>query len=204
MMTVIAEPSHHRSGGRSMPYTAFANQEFRNFFQTHLEIPTLVRAISIPPRSRILEIGCGRGIALPRLAQLCSPSRLVGIDIDPVLVNHAEKRLRRHGVDAEVRVADARELPFDDREFDVVIDFGTCYHIDEPERALREIDRVLDLGGIFIHETPLAQVLAHPIRTTERGLPWHAAFDLKPDRSAVLWASRMKSHTSVSLHLQEA
>lgn len=187
-----------------MPYMPFANQESRNFFQTHLEIPTLLRAIPVAPGGRILEIGCGRGVALPQLARLCAPSRLAGIDIDPTLVQHAEARLRRHGVAADVRVADVRDLPFDDREFDVVIDFGTCYHIDEPERALREIDRVLDLGGTFIHETPLAQRLAHPMRSTGRALPWGATFDLKPDRSVVLWASRMKSHTSVSLHLQEA
>lgn len=187
-----------------MPYTPFANQEPRNFLQTQVEIPLLLRAIRIVPGCRILEVGCGRGVALPRLAQLCAPARLVGIDIDPALIGQASARLRRHRVDAELHVGDVRELPFDDREFDVVIDFGTCYHIDEPERGLQEIDRVLDLGGAFIHETPLAQLLAHPIRTSTRSLPWQATFDLKPDRAAVLWASRMKSHTSVSLRLQEA
>ena len=187
-----------------MPYTPFANEEPRNFFQVFLEIPILLRAIPIAPGSRILEVGCGRGVALPRLARLCGPSRLVGVDIEPALVELAEQRVRRFGVDAELHVADVRELPFDDREFDVVIDFGTCYHIDEPHLALQEIDRVLDLGGTFIHETPIAQLLAHPIRTLGNDLPWQATYDLKPERSALLWASRTKSHTSVSLRLQEA
>lgn len=187
-----------------MSYTAFANQEPRNFFQARLEIPMLLRAIPIAPGSRILEVGCGRGVAMPRLAILCAPSRLVGIDIDARLVSLAKQRLTHCGVEAELYVGDVRELPFDDRDFDVVIDFGTCYHIDEPDLALREIDRVLDLGGAFIHETPLAQLLAHPVRTTGRSLPWRAVFDLKPDRRAGLWASRMKSHTSVSFRLQEA
>ena len=187
-----------------MPYTAFGNRESRNFLQTHLEIPILLRAFPIAPGSRILEVGCGRGVALPRLAELCRPSRLVGIDIDGRLVNDAFERLERHGVDAELYVGDVRDMPFDDRAFDVVIDFGTCYHIDDPEAALLEIDRVLDLGGSFIHETPFAQLLAHPIRTTGKALPFAASFDLKPDRSAFLWASRVKSHTSVSLRfLQE-
>jgi len=186
-----------------MPYSAFGNMESRNFLQARLEIPALLRCIPIPARSRILEIGCGRGVALPVLARRCRPARLVGIDIDAALVERAEERLERTSTDAEVYVADVRELPFDDREFDVVIDFGTCYHIDDPDRALREIDRVLDLGGVFIHETPFAQLLAHPVRTSGKMLPWSASFDLKPDRSAFLWASRIKSHTSVSLQLQE-
>jgi len=175
-----------------MPYAPFANQEFRNFFQTHLEIPTLLRALPIAPGARILEIGCGRGVALPRLSQLCRPSRLVGIDIAPDLIALARRRVRRWAVEAELYPYDVRDMPFGSGEFDVVIDFGTCYHIDEPEFAIREINRVLGAGGMFIHETLFAQLLAHPIRTSGKELPWRASLDLKPYRDVVLWAARKK------------
>jgi ubiquinone/menaquinone biosynthesis C-methylase UbiE len=180
-----------------MPYQRFANQEYRNFFQTHLEIPALLRALPIPTGLRILEVGCGRGVALPRFAELCRPSRLAGIDIDPDLITFARDRVRRFGVDAELFVGDVRDLPFDDAEFDVVIDFGTCYHIDHPERALDEIGRVLRSGGYFIHESPLAQLMAHPFRTSGRALPWREAPGLLPDCFALLWGSRRKTDSLV-------
>lgn len=92
--------------------------------------------------------------------------------------------------------ADVRDLPFDDGDFDLVIDFGTCYHVSGgrkgAQRALREIARVLSPGGHFVHETPVAQHLAHPIRSFGRTLPWNAARDLIPDRAAVLWSVRRK------------
>ena len=177
-----------------MPYREFGNKEYRNFFQTHLEIPALVRAMRIGRGLRILEIGCGRGVALPVLARLCRPSRLVGIDIDPALVTLARERVHERGVDAEVFLGDARRLPFDSGAFDVVIDFGTCYHIDHPERALAEASRVLAVGGAFVHESPLAQLIAHPIRTSGRRLHFDPALALHADRSAVLWQRRRKIH----------
>jgi ubiquinone/menaquinone biosynthesis C-methylase UbiE len=175
-----------------MPYAPFPNQEYRNFFQTKIELPTLLRLFPIPPRSRVLEVGCGRGVALPLLAKRCRPDRLVGLDIADDLLAVAEKRLRRMGVVAELHPGDVRQMPFASGEFDVVIDFGTCYHVDAPESAIREISRVLAPGGSFIHETPFAQLLAHPVRTSGRRLPWRASSELVFDRAAVLWASRRK------------
>ena len=176
-----------------MPYEPFANQVYRNIVQTHLEIPALLALLPIPPGSRILEIGCGRGVALPRIARLCRPRQLVGVDIAPELVEVARDHVQELQVSAEVVVADARALPFASRSFDAVIDFGTCYHIDRPEQALREVSRVLADGGRFLHESPLAQRLAHPFRTSGRPLPWSDLPDLDAERSAVLWAARRKT-----------
>lgn len=175
-----------------MPYETFPNQERRNFLQTHLEIPMLLRALPLPMGAAMLEIGCGRGVGLARFAELCQPCRLAGIDIDPALIGIARGRLA--GVDTAIDLVegDARALPFEEAEFDVVVDFGTCYHVDHPELALSEVARVLRPGGVFIHETRLAQLLAHPIRATRRKLPWSRVPELAVDRSAALWTSRRR------------
>jgi SAM-dependent methyltransferase len=177
-------------------YLPFGNVETRNGLQARLEIPLLLRALGIPCGGRVLEVGCGRGVALPVLAERLRPSELTGVDIDPALVDAARGWIRRRGARATLRVADVRALPFENGAFDLVIDFGTCYHVGGGHTgrltALNEISRVLRVGGLFVHETRIAQQLAHPVRSLGRRLPWRAVSMLVPDRSALLWTARRR------------
>jgi SAM-dependent methyltransferase len=177
-------------------YRPFGNMESRNGLQERLEIPLLIRALRLPRGGRVLEVGCGRGVALPVLAERLRPDALVGVDIDRALVEQARRRIVRTGTRAVVHVADVRDLPFDDATFDVVIDFGTCYHVSGGRAgrcaALAEIARVLRVGGLFVHETPVAQHLAHPVRSFGRRLPWAQVTGLTSERRAVLWTARRR------------
>jgi ubiquinone/menaquinone biosynthesis C-methylase UbiE len=168
-------------------YTQFANEQHRNWNQEHLEIPLLLRMIDIPRGARILEIGTGRGVALLPLAKRLSPSILVGLDIDPRLLADA----RAQGA-AHLTCADARVLPWGDASFDVVIDFGTCYHIARATEALSEIARVLTIGGLYISETRVSQFVSHPVRSYGRRLPWHCVPQLVRHRSALLWQAHKR------------
>ncbi len=171
-------------------YAPFPDDAGRNARQQHLEVPMFVRLLGVPHGSRILEVGCGRGIALPAVARLCRPNRLVGLDVDGALLAEAASNTR--GIDVELVRADVRALPFDDESFDVVIDFGTCYHIGRPATAMGEIARVLTPGGRFCHETPLAQLLSHPVRWGGRALPWSDVPQLQGGRRALLWSCRQR------------
>lgn len=175
-------------------YVPFGNVETRNNLQARIEVPLLVRALGLPRGGRVLEVGCGRGIALPVLAERLAPAALVGVDIDPELVALARRHVRALGVPADVHLADVRDLPFESGSFDLVIDFGTCYHVggraEGARAALVEIARVLKPGGSFAHETPIAQHLAHPLRSFGRTLPWNAVPMFTRRRSAVLWTVR--------------
>jgi SAM-dependent methyltransferase len=177
-------------------YVAFGNVQARNDLQARLEIPLMLRLLGPPRGGRVLEIGCGRGIALPVLETLLAPSSLVGMDIDPVLIASANEQVRTTRISARVMRGDARALPLDSGTFDLVIDFGTCYHVgggvDGARAAIREVARVLRPGGLFIYETPVAQRLAHPVRSFGRRLPWKAAPELRPYQRAVLWSMRRK------------
>ena len=73
----------------------------------------------------MLEVGCGRGIALPVLAQRLAPSVLTGLDIDATLVSLARERVAAAGCPATVVEGDIRSLPFESGSFDLIIDFGT-------------------------------------------------------------------------------
>lgn len=186
-MTVFT-PSRDATPG----YRAFPNVESRNLNQELIEVPLMCLLLDLPLGGRVLEVGCGRGIALPPLAQRLRPSALAGIDIDPIVVDEAIMRAEERGVIADIQQADVRRLPFRGGSFDMVIDFGTCYHIDLAERALAEIERVLVPGGYFVHETVAAQLLSHPIRSFGRRLPWSRIPTLVRDRHAGLWATRRK------------
>ena len=177
-------------------YRSFGNMESRNGLQERVEIPLLLRALRLPTGGRVLEVGCGRGVALPVLAERLRPRALVGIDLDPLLVDAARARVLHTGVRADLHVADVRDLPFAAGNFDLVIDFGTCYHVSGGPAgrltALNEIARVLRVDGLFVHETRVAQHLAHPIRSFGRRLPWTAVPTLAVERRAVLWTARRR------------
>ena len=174
-------------------YRPFPNVAWRNALQEYVEVPALVHLLDLPPEGRILEVGCGRGIALPTLARLCRPAHLAGLDIDGALLAEAEERLNTRHIQAELVQADVRDIPLPDESLDIVIDFGTCYHIAQPERALSEISRVLSVGGIFMAETPVSQLLAHPTRGPFwRKLPYSAMSSLVPTRNALLWSTWVK------------
>jgi ubiquinone/menaquinone biosynthesis C-methylase UbiE len=173
-------------------YRAFPDVQRRNFMQERLELPLLITLLGLPRGGRILEVGCGRGVAVPVIAKALAPRVLIGLDVDPDLLTEAARRARERGVAAAFRQGDVRALPFPTASFDMVVDFGTCYHIRAPERALREIARVLKPGGLFVYETPTSQLLSHPIRTRGGRLPWSAVPELKVWRDRVLWKARRK------------
>lgn len=170
-------------------YRPFPNERRRNLLQETLEVPVMIWALALPKGGRILEVGCGRGIALPPIARALEPSWLVGIDIDPELLAAAGNRLLQSRVVAELRCADVRALPFPDASFDLVIDFGTCYHIAGAARALAQVARVLAPGALFVEETRLSQILSHPIRAFGRHLPWTETRSVAPARWGLLWSS---------------
>jgi len=194
-----AVPRHNKPRNPSEPreeYRAFGNMESRNGLQERVEIPLMLRALQLPRGGRVLEVGCGRGIALPVLSERLEPTELVGVDIDPSLIRAAELRLSRTRTRAAVHVADVRDLPFESGSFDIIIDFGTCYHVSGGRRgqisALSEIARVLRVGGLFVHETRVAQHLAHPVRSFGRRLPSTGLLGLTSERQAVLWTARRR------------
>jgi SAM-dependent methyltransferase len=180
--------------GQEPEYRPFPDVPRRNLFQERVEIALMARLLPLPRGRRVLEVGCGRGVALPALARRLRPSRLAGLDVDRSLLREARERLERTGAAHEVELVhgDVRALPFPDASFDLVIDFGTCYHVARRTRALGEIARVLADGGRFVHETRANQWLAHPVRSRGRRLPWESVPELLPERTRALWGSRLR------------
>lgn len=178
-------------------YRPFPDLKHRNFLQRRIEVPLFARALSLASRCRVLEVGCGRGVALPVFEALLRPASLVGLDIELEFLRQA-RGVAHPDSGARLVQGDIRRIPFPDETFDVVIDFGTCYHIEGPHLALREIERVLAAGGVFATESKLAQMLAHPFRTFGRRLRVPAGSSLRPFRNAGMWRSFRKAVAATS------
>ena len=92
----------------------------------------------------MLEVGCGTGLILQRLAR--KARRAVGVDLSPGMLEVARKR----GLD--VHVADACDLPFDDETFDLACSFKVLAHVPDTSKALAEMARVTRPGGSVVAE----------------------------------------------------
>jgi arsenite methyltransferase len=106
----------------------------------------------------VLDVGCGRGLFLNAAASRVPNGRAVGID--PWLAKDqsgnrpeatlANARLEGVAQRVEVQTCDARQLPFADDTFDVVVSHWVVHNLDQPidrARALNEMARVLKPGG---------------------------------------------------------
>jgi SAM-dependent methyltransferase len=95
---------------------------------------------------RILEVGCGEG----ELAERMSRELVVAV----VAVDQSERMVelaRARGVDA--RVCDAQALEFEDETFDCTVAAWMLFHVQDVDRALSELARVLRPGGRLVAAT---------------------------------------------------
>ena len=95
----------------------------------------------------VLDLGCGSGEVIVPLRQ--RGARVAGIDISPDLIALAQERLRRHGLDAELRVGSAYDTGLSDKSVDVVFCMSLLHHL-QLDRAKNEICRILKPDGLFI------------------------------------------------------
>jgi SAM-dependent methyltransferase len=75
------------------------------------------------------------------------PHSLVGIDLTERAVDFTRQRLALYGFKADVRVADAERLPFNNDSFDIVYSWGVLHHSPDTAKAVLEVRRVLRPGG---------------------------------------------------------
>jgi ubiquinone/menaquinone biosynthesis C-methylase UbiE len=92
---------------------------------------------------QVLIAGIGSGLDIPLLPQ---GPRYVGLDLTPAMLQRARARAAARQ-DIELREGDVMALPCADGTFDTVIMHLILAVVPEPERALREAERVLKPGG---------------------------------------------------------
>jgi len=106
-----------------------------------------MRRLSIRPRDRILDVGCGTGALLQQLCIAYPAAQLAGVDPVPEMLELARQRLPPT---VELREGWADRLPYADDTFDVVTSCNMFHYIRQPVAALHEMSRVLRRGGELI------------------------------------------------------
>ena len=132
-----------------------------------------VTALDLTPSDRVLEIGCGPGVALTMVDSRAAYA--AGLDHSPVMVAQATWRNRRAIAEGRIAVVEASvaRLPFPEADFDKVFTVNSFHFWPAPEAALAEARRVLKPDGrvvlaIRASNRPLAFDVAGAAKGAER------------------------------------
>ena len=104
----------------------------------------------IAPSDEVLECACGTGLLTGVIAPRCKS--LVATDLSVNMLRCAEKKCGGYG-NVRFERADILHLHYPDTRFDAVVAANVIHLLDEPYRALRELDRVCRPGGRLIIPT---------------------------------------------------
>jgi SAM-dependent methyltransferase len=108
-------------------------------------VPTL-GLMGLQPSDRILDLGCGSGWLVRRLAKLVPNGSVVGIDVSDEMIRRAQ--LAGSSVpNIQFLHGTAEEIPAPPNSFTKLISVESAYYWHDPARGLSEILRVLAPGG---------------------------------------------------------
>lgn len=117
----------------------------------------------------VLEIGFGTGLNL--LYYPDSLRKLTAVDPNPGMHRLAQRRSKETGREVELLLLRSEQLPFADASFDCVVSTFTLCSMDDVQRALAEVYRVLKPGGRFLFlEHGLSPEVA--VQRWQRRLNW--------------------------------
>jgi SAM-dependent methyltransferase len=125
-------------GARARDWAELQEGAFKSLYAAAFAAAKLTKG------TRLLDIGCGAGLAL-RVAA-AQGANVTGIDAAQNLVAIAREKLPG----ADIRVGELEELPFADRAFDVVTGFNSFQYAADRVHALSEAKRVARPGGLVI------------------------------------------------------
>ena len=117
--------------------------------KTHKALRQIVSDL-IGSEDVVLECACGTGLLSTVIAEKCK--QLTATDFAPKMLKRAEKNCADYQ-NVQFRQADILSLDFSDGSFDKVVAGNVIHLLDEPMKALNELDRVCKSGGMLIIPT---------------------------------------------------
>lgn len=136
-----------------------------------------VKALSIPPGRRWLDVGCGTGALCAAIVGACAPASVTGVDPSEGFLATARDQL---GDRVALRHGNATSIPLDDASVDVVVSGLVINFVPDPAAALGEMKRVAGRGG-----TIAAYVWDYAGRMELMRYFWDAAVALDPSAASL-------------------
>ena len=155
----------------SFEVAAEAYDRFMGRYSTQLA-PQLADLGGVQPGQRVLDVGCGPGALTSELVRRVGGEAVTAVDPSEPFVAAARER---HPT-AEVLLAPAERLPFEDGSFDAALAQLVVHFMADPVAGLREMARVTRPGGVVA-----ACVWDHAGDRTPLAAFWSAARELDPD-----------------------
>ncbi|RME89225.1 MAG: class I SAM-dependent methyltransferase [Anaerolineae bacterium] len=139
------------------------------------------------PYGLALDFGCGSGVMLPFLAQICT--RVVAVDVDLAPLKHVQARL---DFPANLAIYDARAVPegiYTPGSFDIVLALDVLEHVEDLDRTLEHLCSLLKPGGRIVISGPtenLAYRLGRALAGPEYSGDYHvrSIYDIRRALSA--------------------
>lgn len=98
---------------------------------------------------KVLDLACGPGIVACLLANMAAPGEVLGVDLDQELLDHAKETADKQGINnIRFEQHNVYKLDLPDDEYDFVYARFLFQHLEHPDEAMAEIQRVLKPGGI--------------------------------------------------------
>ena len=129
-------------GSRSHGYGGFSYNS--RFWEP--VVPTFQKHWQLNKDDSILDVGCAKGFMIYDMQRMISGLKVFGIDISQYAIDNAKEEVRNY-----CKVANAINLPFEDKSVDVLISITTLHNLEEKElvKALLEIERVSTRGSFI-------------------------------------------------------
>ncbi len=133
------------------------------------------------PGKRVLEVGVGTGLALPRYRP---DKRITGIDLSAEMLAQARRRVTDLGLRhiEALREMDAEATDFDDDSFDIAVAMFVASVVPHPPQLLAEMRRVVRPGGVILFVNHFAAEVGprwwieRAMAPASRALGWHPDF----------------------------
>jgi ubiquinone/menaquinone biosynthesis C-methylase UbiE len=125
--------------------------------------------VNIEPDYVILDVGCGGGKTVNRLAQKAPRGKVFGIDYSADMVEYSKKVNKKLIAENRVEIVEGSvdKMGFPDDFFDLATAIETYYFWPSFSDALKEIRRVLKLGGHFLMVNEMAQDGVYEIKNAK-------------------------------------
>jgi ubiquinone/menaquinone biosynthesis C-methylase UbiE len=162
----IQEPKSIKTSVEQQFSQVAANYSTSAVHASGVELLHMIEVADLKGNERVLDAGCGAGHTA--LAFAPHVAEVVAMDLSDAMLEQVALLAAERQIDnITLTRGDVENMPFSDNEFDLVVSRYSAHHWPDPQRALREILRVMDKHGQRRSQFILADIVSSDIFTVD-------------------------------------